>query len=47
MELEGLYNELICLCEVRGELSEDGNAQLESRIAEIRRKIQKLEKANS
>lgn len=47
MELEGLYNELICLCEVRGELSEDGNTQLESRIAEIRRKIQKLEKANS
>lgn len=47
MELEGLYNELICLCEVRGELSEDGNAQLESRITEIRRKIQKLEKANS
>ena len=40
MGIEDLYNELICLCEVRGELSEDGNAQIEKQISEIENLIQ-------
>ena len=41
--LEGLYNELICLCEIRGELSPAQNEETEARIKELKREIQKLE----
>jgi hypothetical protein len=40
--VEGLENELMCLCEVRGELSDADNARVEQRIAEI---VAMLEKA--
>ena len=33
--VEGLENELMCLCEVRGELSDADNARIEQRITEI------------
>lgn len=36
MNVDALMNELICLCEVRGELDAEGNARLEQRIAEIK-----------
>jgi len=41
--LDDLYNELVCLCEVRGELSTEDNAALEKRIAEIQKQINELE----
>lgn len=44
--LSGLYNELMGLCEVRGELSEEDNAWVESRIRELHFEIEKLEKAS-
>jgi hypothetical protein len=40
-----LYNELMCLCEVRGELSPEDNARVEARIAALQTQIEKLEKA--
>jgi hypothetical protein len=40
-----LYNEMMCLCEVRGELSPEDNARVEARIAALQLQIQKLEKA--
>ena len=43
--LGNLYNELMCLCEVRGELSPEDNARVEGRIAALQFQIQKLEKA--
>lgn len=44
--LGDLYNDLMCLCEVRGELSYEGNLECEARIAAIRREIEKLEKCD-
>ena len=41
-----LYNELMCLCEVRGELSPEENARVEARIASLQLKIEKLEKSS-
>ena len=41
-----MYNDLMCLCEIRGELSTEDNARIESRIFELQLKIEKLEKAN-
>ena len=41
--LGDLYNELMCLCEVRGELSPEDNAAIEQRIAEIQKQINELE----
>ena len=35
MDRDGLMNELVCLCEIRGELSDEDNAKVEARIAEI------------
>jgi len=35
MDRDGLINELVCLCEVRGELSPEDNARVEARITEI------------
>ena len=42
-----LYNELMCLCEVRGELSPEDNARVEARIASLQLQIERLEKADS
>ena len=41
-----LYNELMCLCEVRGELSPEDNARVEGRIAALQTQIEKLEKSS-
>ncbi len=41
-----LYNELMCLCEVRGELSPEDNARVEARIAALQLQIEKLEKSS-
>ena len=41
-----LYNELMCLCEVRGELSPEDNARVETRIAALQLQIEKLEKSS-
>jgi hypothetical protein len=45
--VDGLYNELVCLCEVRGELSPEDNARIEERIAEIQKQINELENSNA
>lgn len=42
--LDGLYNDLICLCEIRGELSPEDNARVEERIREIQSQINEIEK---
>jgi hypothetical protein len=42
-----LYNELMCLCEVRGELSPEDNLRVEDRILALQLQIEKLEKAES
>jgi hypothetical protein len=39
---DALMNELVCLCEVRGELDAEGNARLEQRIAEIKKQLENL-----
>lgn len=44
--LGNLYNELMCLCEVRGELSPEDNARVEARIAALQTQIEKLEKSS-
>jgi hypothetical protein len=36
---ESIMNELIHLCEIRGELDEDGNASVERRIAFLESKL--------
>ena len=41
-----LYNELMCLCEVRGELSPEDNARVEARIDSLQLQIEKLEKSS-
>ena len=41
--LGDLYNELMCLFEVRGELSPEDNARVEARIAQIMNQINELE----
>lgn len=42
-----LYNELMCLCEARGELSPEDNLRVEDRILALQLQIEKLEKAES
>ena len=37
-----LYNELNCLCEIRGELSPEDNARIEERIAAIVNELNEL-----
>ena len=37
-----LYNELMCLCEIRGELSPEDNARTEERIAKIINELNEL-----
>jgi len=41
-----LYNELMCLCEIRGELSAEDNARVEDRILSLQLQIEKLEKCS-
>lgn len=43
--LGDLYNDLMCLCEIRGELGSEDNARLEERILELQKNIEKLEKS--
>lgn len=38
-QIDGLMEELIMLCEVRGELGPEGNAITEERIATVEREI--------
>jgi hypothetical protein len=45
--LGNLYNDLMCLCEIRGELSPEDNARVEARIAALQLQIEKLEKAGN
>lgn len=40
-----LYNEMMCLAEIRGELSPEDNARVEERILDLQIQIEKLEKA--
>ena len=40
-----LYNDLMCLCEIRGELSAEDNARVEERILSLQLQIEKLEKS--
>lgn len=40
--IESLYEDMICLCEIRGELDSDGNAATERRIEEITRQLREL-----
>ena len=42
--LGNLYNDLMCLCEIRGELSADDNTRIEERILVLQLQIEKLEK---
>ena len=40
MDRDGLMNELVCLAEIRGELSDADNAKVEARIAEIHKLLE-------
>ena len=44
--LGNLYNELMCLAEIRGELSPEDNARVEDAILALQIKIEKLEKSS-
>ena len=44
--LGNLYNELMCLAEIRGELSPEDNARVEDTILALQIKIEKLEKSS-
>lgn len=44
--LGSLYNDLMCLCEVRGELSAEDNARVEERILSLQLQIERLEKSS-
>ena len=41
-----LYNELMCLCEIRGELSAEDNTRVEDRILSLQLQIEKLGKSS-
>lgn len=45
MVIDCLYDELIHLCEIRGELDEEANRRTEQKIAEIQAKIDQEEAA--
>jgi len=45
-QINGLMEELIMLCEVRGELGPEGNAITEERIAGVKKEIALLESIN-
>lgn len=40
--VDNLYNELMCLCEVRGELSPEDNTRVEARIAALQTQIDSM-----
>jgi len=42
MSYDDLMNDLMCLCEVRGELSPEDNAIVEARIQEIQKQLEEL-----
>lgn len=42
MSYDDLMNDLMCLCEVRGELSPEDNARVEARIQEIQKQLEEL-----
>jgi hypothetical protein len=42
-QINNLYNDLIYLCEVRGELDDESNAKTEERISDLMAEIQVLE----
>ena len=44
-KLNDLYEDLICLCEVRGELDPESNAKIELQIKQIETQIKLLEEA--
>jgi hypothetical protein len=39
---DDLMNDLMCLCEVRGELSPEDNERVEARIQEIQKQLEEL-----
>lgn len=39
-----LYNDLMCLAEIRGELSPEDNARVEERILQLQNEISELER---
>ena len=41
--IESLYEDMIMLCEIRGELDPESNAQVEVRIAALQKQIDELE----
>ena len=45
--LEDLYNVIINLCEVRGELDDETNAKIEEQIAIVQKQIDKLESSEA
>ena len=45
--INNLYEEMIYLCEVRGELDPESNAKIEARIAAINAEIKELENISS
>lgn len=42
MSYDDLMNDLMCLCEVRGELSPEDNEFVEARIQEIQKQLEEL-----
>lgn len=45
--IDNLYEEMIYLCEVRGELDPESNAKIEARIQAINAEIKELENISS
>ena len=45
--IDNLYEELVYLCEVRGELDPESNAKIEARIAAINAEIKELKNISS
>ena len=45
--IDNLYEELVYLCEVRGELDPESNAQIEARITAINAEIKELKNISS
>lgn len=43
MNVDDLYNDLICLCEIQGQLDDESNASVDARIAALRNQIAELE----
>lgn len=41
--IDALYEEMIMLCEIRGELDLESNAVVESKIASLQKQISELE----